>query len=76
MIWALTTTVLGRSLLRLRQAEVEEQIHPTSGRASPFGIAARGPSPDQYSINFDDQPYDSQSSRQSGELIQIKELQV
>ncbi|CAL1708226.1 unnamed protein product [Somion occarium] len=35
-VWAMTTTVLNRSLLRLRQAEVEEDIPPSSGRASPF----------------------------------------
>ncbi|KAL4244426.1 hypothetical protein ABKN59_010183 [Abortiporus biennis] len=35
-VWSLTTTVLNRSILRLRDAEVAERIPPTSGRASPF----------------------------------------
>lgn len=39
LVWALTTTVLNRSLLNLRQAEVNEHVDPLSGRASPFGIA-------------------------------------
>jgi len=41
-VWALTTTVLNRSLLRLRQAEVEESVEASSGRSSPFGLNYNG----------------------------------
>lgn len=50
----MTTLVLGRSLLRLRQAEVEERIHPTSGRASPFGVVVKEDCRDVYSFDFED----------------------
>ena len=57
----MTTLVLGRSLLRLRQAEVEERIHPTSGRASPFGVVATEDCRDVYSFDFEDPDKDGVS---------------
>ncbi|TCD64733.1 hypothetical protein EIP91_003689 [Steccherinum ochraceum] len=40
-VWAMTTTVLNRSLLNIRHAEVTESIPAESGRASPFGMSGR-----------------------------------
>lgn len=59
----MTTLVLGRSLLRLRQAEVEERIHPTSGRASPFGVVVKEEDcrRDVYSFDFEDPDKDGVS---------------